>query len=703
MRIRRNRDDRGAMLVIALIIITTVALVTGLLLSRSWTNLQATTGLRGVAGTAYAADTAAKLAIDDLRLGATSPTDTGASYPSADWVYNNNIDGTGCFGLTGTAPRTKISFGSNLYPRSGSQATGTSARVECAPVQGTGLFGGGGGVDTTNGFARAITTFNGNLALHDNDEMQIRGGIAVSGDLITHPGRIFTNGYVKVSGNCPNPGEITSTPPAQCNQGGSFTDPVVGDPVSGNDITNGTLVWRDAASQVCSAFEPGYYDDAAALTAKTTSCGTATFKPGTYYFDFHNDLTDVMHTDLMGGSSVWNITGTVIGGMPGGATMPGRCHNPIDEDNVSGVRFVFGSSSRMTVSASGHVELCAATTTDGSTPIALQQLSSGGTPAVTGPITVTASAAPSTAGSTPAFTGTPTANALSAVGGGTAVWSSPSTGNPTAALKLTGFTPATAIPQGSILTAAQLVVTHREVQNAGSPTFKPINVKVTAGPSSINADLNAAQQATMTSDTVPFAANALRQLLDDSVRAGTLSAALPTIDLTVTGAKKMDYTFDAVELRLTYYRPVLRAGTQVKFLVGAPNGSGDASEFMGDFLVHGGTYAPQGLIDFDVHGSAGYVAFRWGIAAREIDLSGHPGVPYGYPLVSIPDDGTGFGRRVTVVDLKVFVCVQQATCTSGGTQALTIRVKITDPPWPLGGRPTPAKRQIEVLSWAEEN
>jgi hypothetical protein len=86
-----------------------------------------------------------------------------------------------------------------------------------------------------------------------------------------------------------------------------------------------------------------------------------------------------------------------------------------------------------------------------------------------------------------------------------------------------------------------------------------------------------------------------------------------------------------------------------------------------------------------------------------VDLKAQPSQTFGYPLVSIPDAGHGLGSRVTIVDLKVYVCVEQATCTSGGTHALTARVMITDPLY-TGSPPAPepGRRKIEVLSWSEQ-
>ena len=70
---RAAGDDTGASLVIALIMITVVALVVGSVLLFSDTGIRATVGLRSQASEAYSADSAAQVAVDKLRTA--SPVD----------------------------------------------------------------------------------------------------------------------------------------------------------------------------------------------------------------------------------------------------------------------------------------------------------------------------------------------------------------------------------------------------------------------------------------------------------------------------------------------------------------------------------------------------------------------------------------------------------------------------------------------------
>src|SRR6478672_3453996 len=129
MTSRRPRDDDGAILVIAMIIVTSVALVVGAVLTRGDGSLRATVALRQVAGTTYAADGAAQVAINDLRAGYWDPAAT-VTKPSG-WAFNN-ATGTGCFGYNGDGSTIDGLQLPGFYPAAKSSGEGpTSAYVTC--------------------------------------------------------------------------------------------------------------------------------------------------------------------------------------------------------------------------------------------------------------------------------------------------------------------------------------------------------------------------------------------------------------------------------------------------------------------------------------------------------------------------------------------------------------------------------------------
>ncbi|TNM50222.1 hypothetical protein FHP29_00900 [Nocardioides albidus] len=726
-RLRDLRGDRGAMLVIALIIITTVALVTGALLTKGWTNFRATVSLRGVAGTSYAADTAAKVAINNLRLGAKTP---GWQVPSFEglwdnWVYTNNADGAGCFGATDGPdadtdrddPSNDLEL-KNVYPAAGDQAGPSSARVECTPVPGTGIFGGGSGVgiedpDPTDAFARALTTVGTSdtlgisgvaghgitvnpLGTGGEAPMPMRGGVASQSFIKVDSGALVTDGYVKANGACSGAGDIiagvdeNNVEQQFCNAPGSVPAPAV--PAS--PLTAVPTDFRDPADYAGTCqFPPGFYNNAESLSDAVNGCTTARFLSGDYYFDF----IDEEH----GGDNIWEIDTTVIGGdlaTPTVSTIPGRCASPINRSPGDGVQFVFGNNSRIEVTDDAHVELCGPTN-GGEAPMTIYQQRSNSTLPASPPLTdVPASTVTEKAGNDPGGLKWTTSVRTPVAAEPQAAISAPDASNlaytvaavnDDIGLDLQSFAGLSSIPAGADIDSAQLRIKYAKVSAQDlTVTVKdetPENVVVGDPDGSGWGSADIAEQ--------------LRTALQD----GAFTATTPTIQVRLlNGAVADTLIIDAIQLSVTFTPPRLRATTDVMF-INAPAGN-----FAGEFVVQGATYAPTGFVRL-VPGSDddALVAFRWGLVAMGVDFKAQPSQVFGYPLVSIPDAGTGLGSRTVVVDLQVYVCVEQATCASGGRHVLTARVMITDPPYDTSGTyegiPEPGQRQIKVLSWAEQN
>jgi len=685
-RVRRLHDDGGAMLVIALVIITTVSLVTGALLAHGGTNFRATVVLRGVAGTAYAADAAAKVAINDLRLGSDAPGWVEPTFPGVwgDWVYTNNADGTGCFGASGTSPDNTLDLNS-IYPRAGDQTSSTSARVECAVVPGTGIFGPGGGVgvedpDPTDAFARALTTIGTSgtwqgmtlkpLGTGNAAPMPIRGGMASKSYINVDNGALVTDGYVKAEGACN--GAIVSNPAAACNAPG--TVPLPATPTS---PLTAVPAYVDPSATTGCVFQPGFYNNASALTDAVDACGTARFASGKYYFDF----TDERH----GGDNEWEINTNVIGGEYVGDQIPGACKSPILNDPIPGVQFVFGGTSRIVVGDGAHVELCGPSN-GGEPPMTVYQQQTGSeqTPVPLSDL----SAGVVTHGNVPRRTdfmvppGSSLKDAVSAPDGASLTWTAPSN-NRSAALDLRDFA-LTSVPVGSDITSAEVRVRYTKT------SAQKLTVAVRDETPTV--DVSAPDP------TTGWGSADVSAQMRSLIESGAYDANRPTLELRLLGAAKGDtLAIDAVTLSVTYVPPSLRATSDVIFISSGGN-------FKGEFVVQGATFAPTGYVDL-VPGSddGALVAFRWGLVALGAAFKAQPPQQFGYPLVSIPDPGLGLGNKVTVVDLKVFVCVDAAACTTAGTHALTVRAMITDPPNDDdGGAPIPGKRRIQILSWAEQ-
>lgn len=720
-RLRRMRDDSGAMLVIAMAIVTTVALVTTAILTHAWTNFRASTNLRAVAGSAYAADAAGKVAVNNLRLGATAPGWQTPSIPGLwdHWVYTNNADGAGCFGLTDGAdgdtanddPRSNLVL-SNVYPAAGNQNAASSAFVECTPVPGTGVFGGGGGVviddpDPTDAFARALTTVGTTGAMQGvtvnplgsggDAPMPMRGGVASRSFINVEAGALVTDGYVKAQGDCYGAGDIVAGVDQNnveqqfCNAAGSVPMPSV--PTS--PLTGVPTDFRDPSdfTGTCQ-FLPGFYNNAAALTAAVNSCGTARFLSGKYYFDF----VDEEH----GGENVWNITTHLIGGdltTPTDSTIPGRCVSPISRNSGDGVQFVFGNNSRITVSDTAHVELCGPTN-GGEAPMTLYQQQSGSTASPTTLSDLAAGTVTEKSGNGGGFKWTTSVRTPAAATPQAAIAAADASNlaytiagnNDDVGLDLQNFPNLSTIPAGADITSAQVRVKYTKTTVDPNDRLTVTVKDETPGNVNVSAP-----------DGSGWGSAEIASQLRDALQDGAFTNTRPVLELRMLNASTGDtLRIDAVQLSLTYVPPTLRAATDVMF-INAPAGN-----FHGEFVVQGATYAPNGYVRL-VPGSFdnALVAFRWGLVALGVDFKAQPSQQFGYPLVSIPDSGTGLNSRTVVVDLKIHVCVEQATCAADPTPDLTARIMITDPPYNTSGTyegiPEPGQRKMQVLSWAEQN
>jgi hypothetical protein len=694
-------DDRGAMLIVALIVITSVALVTGATLTLGGTNYRATTVLQGVAGTSYTADTAAKVAINNLRLGARAPGWVTPGFPGlwSDWVFTDNADGTGCFGAEATLPKNSLEL-KNLYPKAGDQTAAGSARVDCSVVPGTGIFGAGTGVgindpDPTDSFAQALTTVGTTgplqgmllkpLGTGNTAAMPVRGGIASKSYITVSSGALVTDGYVRAEGACT--GVIVSNPAKACNQPGSVSMP----PTPPSPLTS-VPTYRDPSlyAGTCS-FQPGFYNNAKALSDAVNGCPTARFASGPYYFDFRDEERGT-------GDNTWNIATSVIGGEPVGNVIPGACRSPIVYDGVSGVQFVFGGTSRITVSDTAHVELCGPSN-GGEPPTTLYQqpVGSVSAPGSTGPEPAqTVDQLPSGGGSkVDPFTTVPVGGtlqgALAAEGGSSLTWKS-TKANQEAAINLSNFpglSGPSGAPVGSDITSAQVRIKY--TKSALAPSLK-FDATGTATPA----------VTVPATDASGWASVDLKDHLRELIGTGAFNSTRPQLELRLPATPKDEtLSIDAITLAVTYVPSSLRAAQDVR-LVYAPGGN-----FHGEFVVQGAAFAPKGYIDLDPGSfTTALVAFRWGLVASGVNLKAQPSQQFGYPLVSMPVAGKGLGNKVTVMDLKVFVCVEQATCATGGTHTLMVRAMITDPPYTAWGsgpaRPEPGRRKLEILSWSEQ-
>lgn len=196
-RRERLRGDDGVTLLLALIVVTVVALVTAALVQQSFTNTATTITVRQVAATQYAADAAAQYATNQLRLSDLSS------------------------GLCSSSTTVTSEDLANFYPK-GPSTVAQNAHIDCAPDSGNGS-GGVGGTSTTcpapptpcpnAAPGTALLTLDNNVGepgIYVNDQagspLKIRGGIFSNSKIIvTGSGGSLQNSW------CPSnpPGSTT--------------------------------------------------------------------------------------------------------------------------------------------------------------------------------------------------------------------------------------------------------------------------------------------------------------------------------------------------------------------------------------------------------------------------------------------------------------------------------------------------------------
>lgn len=707
-RLRRS-DDTGATLVLVLIIVTVVAVVVAAILSQADTSVRTTEAVRDAAGSTYNADGAAQVAINQLRRS----------------TYNNSDDGTSCFGSTNTLtvpyPATNGIIGN----------AASSAAVVCTPEPGTGAQSSPVPITQQNKPGNAILTLGQNAAedgvhikpLSSANPFRAHGSIVSDSNIVVTQGSLETNTGVFAHTGCT--GTITSTPPPSCNAG------IVPDP---GDCANspstcgqyhfdpyygsGAVPTYQPVPTNCTGgvvtFNPGYYDDANALNALTTGngpCGGSVwwFKPGTYYFDFHNNQQDPTYDSLLGtGTDTWTVSrgtllagtpvdanGTVLSTPPSNPTVPGACENPIKSTSAVGVQFIFGGASQLVISGSGgnaaNAEICGTYHAD-RPPIAIYGVKSG---------TDTTSTANGLAlnAVTPGgnFTNA-TVTSLANADGQYATWTNGS-GKKTGTVTLTGYAPANSVPAGSVLKSAVLRVVHREPASSATPS----NIQVTITPNggtALPATGLTVSPSTWKADTVD-----VTSALAPIVHSSGFSGASMQFSATMNGSGSED--LDTIQVDLTYAAPAFRGETTQSIpgnCLAATYTGGSAgqcavlstsSSYAGAFYVQGTTYVPSAVVDLTLNNITDQV-LRFGVVSRSLWVKETGSLNYSGPVIEIPDDSPGYGTASTVVDLMVYVCPGSSVCSSSGRLELTARVQLWDPT----GSPVAGARQVSILSWS---
>ena len=677
-----RRDDDGAALIIVLILVTVIALGLGALLSFADTSLRSTMNLRGQAATAAGADGAIQAAITNIR---------NSTYRAA--AGTPCFDGGDTLSLPAFDGATSAAVTCNADP--------ASVLIQCPSLT------------QCNRPGTAILTLGSipgeagvTISQPNTSAFRVHGTVFSNSTINVASGSLnTTGGPVYARGTCS--GTIQSTPAAQCSYAGASSlgaDPGYPPGISTVPAYQPLPSCTTANSVV--RFSPGYYDDAAKLSAMmdgNSACKHSTwwFQPGTYYFDFHNSGANG-NPLLASGANVWTISdGYLVAGAPIGAdgtplatpavpaSIPGACNNPINDNTAVGVQFIFGGDSQMVVDKDGQAELCG-TYSATKPPVAVYGLTSGGDSPTAATLKV--SGVPAAGAFTTGATATNLANADSTK---FATWTSGKK-NDNGTVTVDGFAPPAGIPAGSVLKNATVRVVHRHGDAASSDD---LSVTVTpSGGTPVSTTLSGHTGGTAW-QTDQAAVDTGGGSIARAVYAGTFTGARIAVTAGLAANKDTE-DIDAIQLDLTYLPPALRAQTGC-VVTGPYTTTGSATSCAlitntgspkNRFYVQGTTYAPRAVLDVTLNNISEQV-FRFGVISRALRVKQTGSFSYTGPVIEVPDDAPGYAFAAY---LTAYVCPGDSSCPATGTGALRAKVSFVDedPMNPIAGR-----RKVVILSW----
>jgi hypothetical protein len=712
-----------------LIIVTVVGLGGAALLSLSDSSVRTTIALRDEGAEAYAADGAAQLAVNSLS--------TGKGFTAGSLFRNAN--NTTCFGPNTTSGTLNLpGFYPGAMGRNGTAPS--SASVTCTPDPATGVNATVVPITSANRPAQAIMAL-GQVASEDGINVKPLSGTPFAVDTVK------SNSTIKVvSGSMQSTGAVTAktvctgtiTPSPSCNTNTNLVDP--GYAADTTVVPPYQPVPADVAASCPGGvvtFSPGYYDDAKALTTLMDSTGACTgstwwFTPGTYYFDFHNNLldTDVYRgavTASGGAADQWGIlsgnlvagtptnsNGTVIASPGAAPVMPGSCQSPTRSTSNAGVQFIFGGDSQLALGGAADAEICG-TYSATKPPIGVYGVKTGASTqtVLTGTGTTATSSLKMSAVATPGpglFT-----NPMNVIQEDStyATWVKTTATRETSTLTVTGYVPLSAIPAGSVVKLATVRVRHANSAKYVTGTLKDA-LAVTFTPKGVTG--SPAGPAIPLTPTLPNSTAQTADVLSVHASGGTSTLANYVHEYGFTGAD-MAYaatlshagteSVDDIQLNISYVTPAWRnqgIGTTttncLKVAYTGAAGAGcavlstsDLAPFTGAFYLQGTTYTPLAPIDLTLS-KADQQILRFGVISRSLWLTQSGAFSYPGPVIDIPDDTTG-GVGTPIVYLTVYLCpsTTTSTCRTDAGALTALRSKAM-----INGTTTPST--MTVLSWS---
>ena len=720
-------------MILVLFIVTVIGLAGAALLTFSDTSIRTTVALRDQAGDAYTADGAAQVAINNLSKG----------YGFKSPALFENAAGSTCFGSEGGTLNLK-----DFLPAANgrNETAPSSASIVCTADPETGVNATAVSITSANRPAQAIMTLGRttgedgiNIEAPSTNPLAVKGPVKSNSNINVVSGALSSTAAVTAYGTCS--GSIVSIPAKKCPTRTTLVDPGYASPAT--VVPTYQAVPADVPASCPGGvvtFVPGYYDNAIALTALMTGngdCGGSTwwFKPGMYYFDFHNNTND---SDVYRGTAFgsdlsadpwgitadqWRITrGHLVAGTPADSdgnaiaspgaspTIPGSCQNPINPTAAAGVQFIFGGDSQLALGGSADAEICGTYHAD-QPPIGVFGLKSG-------------TATPTTANALKMSTVTNQGNFTNATKASLvaqdtkwATWNKTTTTSDTSTITVSGYKP-TAIPAGSIVKSATVRVSHGNsmkyvAADKLAVTLTPQGVTGSPAGPAITTDLP------LTFDSAELKVDGL-----DIYGGGTSVFDTYVHDNGFTGAD-MAYAatlshpgienLDTIQIDITYVKPTFRKEKITTITYNCMSAVYTRSSstacavlstsiptmpFTGAFYIQGTTYTPVAAIDLTLS-NATQPVLPFGVISRSLWVKENDSFGYSGPVIEIPDDTAG-NDGAPIVILKVYVCPAKSTLTcsadkvdpahpeQGPIEALRARARIDAEP----------SLRMTILSWS---
>jgi hypothetical protein len=341
-RLASRRDDAGASLMIALIIVTVVSVIIASVLAFADASLRSNAALRSQFYDVASADGAAQITINTLRQG--SFAGTGQCFGSTDTLLLNNFyQPSAPSGEAADSAAVTCSTDPALTASSNVDINASNRPLNALLTTGS---GGDNGVQVNVADGRTVLT---------------HGSVFANSTIAVATGGLTASASVTARGACT--GTVSGTPAPVCNIGGVTDtrgdDPAYPAPVASTTVQ--TVPSCITGGQLLN-FTPGQYTNITDLN-NLSRCPNSilAFGPGVYYFNFSDTIPWTITSDYIVGGTP---TTPLVAGTP--PTIPGSCQSPVPPSPPgawtppaanAGVTFVFGGGAHI-VLRSTQAELC---------------------------------------------------------------------------------------------------------------------------------------------------------------------------------------------------------------------------------------------------------------------------------------------------------------------------------------------------------